>query len=362
MRTTRRTTLGLFAVLAVLAAACGGGDETAEDAADQTEPSAGAATETAQESEDADDEPVRVAWLTATAAAGYPQGMIEAAELAAEDNNVQMQVFDAQFDPQRQFAQCQDAIAQGTFDAVVVLPASSPAMVPCAELAAENDIPLIATNTPVGEDFSTGEPQVEGVTSQVLVPATEAWEAGAEAMAQACEGKDPCYVGVLLINRALALSTIQEQILSETIEQSENMELVGVVEGQAQREGGLTATQDFLQRQPDLDVIVSGSDDMALGAEEAIQSAGMQVGEDVEIVTQGSSYPGIERLRAGTWFATTQSNAETEGRIPIELAAQAARGEEVDSYVNSSEASGLPQILTPEVLEDNPDFEGTFPS
>lgn len=320
------------------------------------------AEETSAPGDATQQETVQIAWLTATLAAGYPQGMLEAAEAAAEEVNAELEVFDAQFDPNAQLAQCQDAIAQGTFDAIVVLPAASPVMVPCAEEAAAAGIPLVATNTPIGDDFSVYEPQVEGVTSQVLVPATVAMEAGGQAVVEACADRDPCYIGAVVINRALALSTIQAEVAEQVAEDNDNIELVGVAEGGAQREGGLTAMQDFLQRQPDFDVLFSGSDDMALGAEEAIQSAGLTVGEDVLIVTQGSSVPGIEALREGRWFATTQSNARTEGALPIELAAMAARGEEVPPFVDSSEASGLPQILTPEVLQDNPDFEGTFPA
>lgn len=308
--------------------------------------------------------PVRVAFLIATTSAGYPRGILQAAKLAAKRNNVSLTVFDAQFNPQKQFAQCQDAISSGRFDAIVTLPAASPAMVPCARLAAAKHIPLISTDTPIGSDLRSGKPSVPGVTAQVLVPAITAFASLKGSVLSACKqmgGGSSCHVGFIIGIKVLALSTPASGLLQQWVKQSGGV-YVGEGEGGYQRGGGLKVMQTLLQKDPGLNVLVSLSDDMALGAEIAMKAVSKTPGQDVLVITQGGSYPGVARLRAGTWFATSVASAESEGRVPIELAVKAVAGKKVPSYVNSSTATGIPQVINKAVLAKYPKFKGTFPA
>lgn len=308
------------------------------------------------------EEAVSIAYLVATEAAGYPQGMLKAAEEAAGENNAEIEVFDAQFNPQEQVSQCQDAVARGTFDAIVTLPAASPAMVACARAAEGKDIPLIATNTPVGTDLENGEPTVPGVTSQVLVPAATVSQTGfQELLPELCEQVDgACKVAFIVGVRALALSGIAEETVKKITSEEPNMELVGVCEGGYQRQGGLGCMQDMLQKDPGVNVLLSMSDDMALGAEGAIRKAGKTPGKDIFVGTQGGSLQSVERIRDGRWYGSVVAPAEPEGAVPVELAAKAARGEEVPTYVDPLEEAGLPLVFDQQNKGEFPDFVGMF--
>lgn len=308
--------------------------------------------------------PVRVAFLIATTSAGYPRGILASARIAAKKHNVSLTVFDAQFNPQKQFAQCQDAISSGRFDAIVTLPAASPAMVPCARLAASKRMPLISTDTPIGSNLKSGKPSIPGVTAQVLVPAIPAFASLKRSVLSACAkvgGGSSCHVGFIIGVKALALSTPASGLLKGWVKQAGGV-YVGEGEGFYQRGGGLKVMQTLLQKDPDLNVLVSLSDDMALGAEIAMKAAGKVPGQDVLILTQGGSYPGVARLRAGTWWATSVASAESEGRVPIEIAVKAVAGKKVPSYVNSSVATGIPQVINKANLKRYPKFKGTFPA
>ena len=307
---------------------------------------------------------VNVAFLIATTSAGYPRGVLNAANKAAKKNNVAITVFDAQFNPQKQFAQCQDAIARKTFQVIVTLPAASPAMVPCARLAKAAGIPLISTDTPIGSNLTTGKPTVPGVTSQVLVPAITAFASLKSSVQSACTrqgGGSNCHVGFIMGVKALALTTPASKLLRSWVKQAGGV-YVGEAEGFYQRGGGLKVMQDLLQKDPGLNVVVSMSDDMAIGAEIAMKAAGKTAGTDVLVLTQGGSYQGVARLRAGTWYATSVVNAESEGGIPIEFAAKLAAGKNVPSYVNSTTAGCTPQIINKAALAKLPKFKGTFPA
>jgi ribose transport system substrate-binding protein len=307
-------------------------------------------------------EPVNVAFLIATTSAGYTRGILTAAKKAAAANDVKLTVFDAQFNPQKQFSQCQDVISGGKFQAIVTLPAASPAMVPCAKLAKQAGIPLITTNVAVGSDLSHYQPLVPGVTSQVLVPATVAWDAVRKPLLAACKAKGGgknCHVGFIMGVKALALTGPASKTIHTW---TKGMTFVGEAEGFYQRGGGLKVMQNLLQKDPELNILVSMSDDMALGAQAAAKAANKKFGTDILVITQGGSVPGVASLRAGTWYATTVSNAETEGRIPIELAAKAARGGKIVRSVDSTKAGGTPQVINKDVLKGLPKFKGTFPA
>jgi ribose transport system substrate-binding protein len=346
-------------VLAFAVAACGDDDD---------EGGGGGSDTAAEDTGGGDtDKPVNIAFLVATEAAGYPQGMIAAAEEKAQEVNATVEVFDAQFNPQKQVSQCQDAIAGGKFDAIVALPAASPPMVACAAQAAAKKIPLISTNTPIGDDLASGESQVPGVTSQVLVPAETAFGAGPDGGAGqlvpgVCEaaGGESCKIAFIIGVRALALTQVADQNMKEVVAGIDGAELVGTCEGGYQRAGGLKCMQDLLQKDPDINVLISLSDDMALGAEGAIKKAGKTPGKDIFIGTQGASVVGIDNIRSGKWFGSILSLAEPEGAIPIELAAKAARGEDVEPYVNPNEATGNPLVFDQNNKDEYPDLVGQF--
>ncbi len=307
-------------------------------------------------------EPVNVAFLIATTSAGFTRGILTAAKKAAAANNVKLTVFDAQFNPQKQFSQCQDVVSGGKFQAIVTLPAASPAMVPCAKLAKEAGIPLITTNVAVGSDLSHYQPLVPGVTAQVLVPATVAWNAVRAPLLAACKAKGGgknCRVGFIMGVKALALTGPANKTIHTW---TKGMTFVGEAEGFYQRGGGLKVMQNLLQKDPELNILVSMSDDMALGAQAAAKAANKKFGTDILVITQGGSFPGVASLRAGTWYATTVSNAETEGRVPIELAAKAVRGVTIPRFVDSTKAGGTPQVINKGVLKGLPKFKGTFPA
>jgi ABC-type sugar transport system substrate-binding protein len=351
------------AALALLASACSGAPAappaatSAPSAAKPEATSAPAAAPTAGA-------PAKIAFLAVTQAAGYMQGISEAAKTAATANNVDLTFFDAQFDPQKQLSQCQDAIAAGTYKAIIVVPAASPALVPCAEDAGKAGIPLISTDAPIGSDLNSSQPQVPGVTAQVMLPAGTGISRWGPVIADACRDHNPCNVMNLIITPAIVLTTLTKNMLDDVVAKNPNVKIVGTCAGNAQRQGGLQCMQDYLQREPDIHVVVSITDDMALGAENALEAAGKTVDRDkgVRMVTAGGSYPGVERLRAGKWYATIVNNAQGEGRIPVELAAKKIRGEQIPTWVNPVEADGLPDVINKETLEKYPDFKGTFPA
>ncbi len=313
------------------------------------------------------DKPVRIAYLLATQAAGYPQGMLAAAKPTAEKLGATLQVFDAQFDPGKQVSQCQDAVSSKKFDVIIALPAASPPMSVCAKAAKAANIPLIATNTPVGSDLASGPPTVDGVVAQVLNPAETSYGAeegkgSHDLLVPMCKQvKGTCTIAYIQGVRALALTAAADASIQKLVKDN-GWKLAGSCEGGYQRQGGLKCMQDLLQKNPNINALFSQSDDMANGAEQAMKAAGKTPGEDILIGTQGASDKGIANIRSGQWFGSILSLAEPEGRIPVELAVKVARGEKIPNYVDPNKATNAPEVLDQTNKDEYPELKGQFKS
>lgn len=342
-------TLGM--VLALAMAACG--DDDADDSAASTSPGSGQDANGAKG--------LRIAFLTATNAAPFPQAEVQNAERIAKEQGAKLEVFDAQFDPQKQASQCQDAMTSNSFDAVIVLPAAGPVLVPCAQQAERAGIPLIAVNSPIGADFTKVEPTVPGVTAQVLRPAKEQEEVVAQAAVNACADQDPCNVGVIIGPRALPFSAMLDAAIKDAAKANPQLKIAGIVEGDFSPDSGTKAAQNLLQKEPALNVLVALSDDMALGAELALSRAGKKPGDDILIIGQGASVAGVKKVRAGAWYGTTPSLAETEARLGFDLAVKAARKQQISNPgIHSNKSAGLPLILDQSNKDKYPDFIGQW--
>ena len=365
----RRLRGGAGAVVALVLAgvalsACGSSSSsptTATTAAGTGTNTTGAATTTAGSGKT-----VNIAYLLATEAAGYPLGMKAAAEAVAPQYHANIQFFDAQFNPATQVSQCEDAITKGTFQAIVALPAASPPMTVCARLAQQHHIPLIATNTPIGDNLTQTAPTVPGVTSQVLVPATTFFGPNATdgsgqllpAMCHAASGHK-CRLAVIIGNPALALTAPVEKTVNE-LATKYGWQVVGFCTGNYQRQGGATCMQDFLQKAPNLNSVMSLSDDMAQGATQVLERAGKVLGKDVVIGTQGGSYEGVPLIRQGKWFGSILSLAKPEGAIPVKLAVEAANGQKIPNAVDPNAEDHLPLVFDQLNKNQYPDFAGYF--
>ena len=85
--------------------------------------------------------------------------------------------------------------------------------------------------------------------------------------------------------------------------------------------------------------MVSNNDDMALGAIDALERAGIR---DVNVVGIDGTIPGTEALEAGKLLGTVSANKEVYAGAIMELAASCALGQELpDSYRLTAVGKGL---------------------
>jgi ribose transport system substrate-binding protein len=301
-------------------------------------------------------ETIQIAFFGFAAANAFAQATWDGIQEASDLLCAEARFFDPNFDSATQVAQIQDAIVTGEFEAFVVQSNDGNAVVPVVREAVQEGIVVVGEFTPIGTDYGSIEPQVEGMTSYVGVSITENGEGLGTLAQMACEelGASPCQVAYLEGFRALPLDNARTSAVMDVLEGDENIEVVTSVEGGYTQASGLAAAQDVLQAHPDVNVIVGSSQAIA-GAEQAVDDAG-RTGE-VMLIGNGAPRQAVQAVKEGRWFAVWLDAERDAGKKAAELAIRAARGEEVPSSFNANTLLETPFGTAENIPED---FEGQW--
>ena len=297
--------------------------ETTDDEGTSVEaPAEEAATTAAEAPDDEPSEteepaaPTRIAYLSASSANTFLLASVGEMQRLADENNIELVEFDAQFNADLQTTQFQDAVASGRYDGIILVALNGPGLVPDVEAALDAGLEVVLFNQIVGDDLSTNEPQVEGIAASILAPPVVTGERAGRLTIQACAGLDPCRVVYIFGIRGIPLDVALRQGFDSVVAGESNIEVVAEGEGQyLGPEGGINAIQDILQAQPDFDVVV-GADQPLQGIELVLTDEGKL--NDVSLIGLGGSSPAIEGVRDGRWFATVFYAPASEGRLAME--------------------------------------------
>lgn len=304
-----------------------------------------------------------VVFLAASSQNGYNQAVYEgienkAAELADELGvTVDVRIQDGQFDANTQLSQLQNAGTTGQADGIIVVPHDGPALNAAFPLG--NELPVVTVLNPVGPDVAEMEPQVEGVISTVASPPANGATLQAESAVEYCEDIDPCKIGLLagLLNSPLDIERIEAW--EAVLEEHDNIEIVGTVEGAYDRDQSLTAVSNLLQAHSDIDGIISNADQQTLGAQIALENAGVDP-SNVFLTGGGGTQEAVEAVLDGTWTNDFLNFPVSMGEAALEQLVNSLRGEEVQTVVDADSLVDLGPIATREDLEANPDFTGEW--
>jgi ribose transport system substrate-binding protein len=330
----------LLTVILLLAACNSGDGETDGAAADE-------------------DQPVTVAVFLASAANTYSQAQLEGAEDAAEELNATVEFFDGEFDSSKQFTQIQDAIQSGRFDAFVVSANDGNAMVPVIEEAIAADIKVACALAPCGDDLTTLEPQVENLVAHAGTTFPDNGAQIANLVVEACGDRDPCnvaYIPGLLESAPYEVARLDG--LESVLDEHDNIEVVATQEGGYLAEPALKVTEDLLQSRQDIHVIASSGDQMIVGAEQAVEDAGLT--DQIALVGNGASRIGVKAIQEGRWYGSPVYMPYTEGKEATDRVIRAARGEDLEGEaINTDDFSSVGPVVTKENADEyEPEWEG----
>jgi ribose transport system substrate-binding protein len=274
----------------------------------------------------AQDDPIEVAYLSASSANTWLGASKAAMDEVAAANGITITEFDAQFDPALQTTQLQDAIAANRYDGMIVVALAGSAVIPDLEAAAEAGMKIVGLNQVIGDDFTTADPQTPVLSASVMEPPFQRGERIGRLTLMACDGLDPCDVVYFYGIKGIPLDVAVRQGFDSVVEGS-TVNIVAEGEGQyLGPDAGLAAMQDILVSTPEFDVVV-GADQSMQGAEIALTDAGIL--DQVKIIGFGGSSVALDAVKEGRWFGELVGAPATEGRLAMEALVEAFNGTDI---------------------------------
>jgi len=139
-----------------------------------------------------------------------------------------------------------------------------------------------------------------------------------------------------------APATDRQKGFQEIIKDMPGMKMLDSQSGDFTRDGGKKVMEAFLKKYgKEITAVYAHNDDMAIGAIQAIEEAGMKPGTDIKIVSVDAVRGAFEAMIAGKLNATIECNPLLGPQF-YEMALKAVNGETLPKWVPSKEGIYLP--------------------
>jgi ribose transport system substrate-binding protein len=126
----------------------------------------------------------------------------------------------------------------------------------------------------------------------------------------------------------LPLETARLEGFESVVGEHDNISMTVTSAGEYLAETALPVAQDILQANPEIDVIASSGDQMIVGAEQAVEDAGLT--GQVALIGNGGGQTAADAIAEGRWFGTAAAYPRSEGEISADYVIRAIRGEEIE--------------------------------
>lgn len=234
-----------------------------------------------------------------------------------ENKDVNVVLGNGEQDAATQMAIVEDWIQQ-KFDVICVKAVDVDAAASMAKKCNEAGIPFVAVQDPI-ENSDVNVQQDSKTCGQTQM------EAAIEAMGGS--GKVAYMSGV----PGTLVSNNREEGSMAALEKYPDVELVANEVGNWLREEAMTVVETWVQAGMEFDAIVCACDEMAIGAEIALESAGAR--EGVVIAGIDGTVDALEMMLDGKLDVTMYADPEALAREPLETAVKIINGEKVDDYM-----------------------------
>lgn len=247
-------------------------------------------------------------------------------DYAKSVNGVTLQIEDAQNDISKQQNEIENFIASGV-DAIIVNTVDTDATLAMSKLAAEAGVPLVFVNR-------------QPVNLSAL-PANQAFVGSDEAQAGSLEAGEVCKrlggkgnVVIMMGELQTQSARVRTQAAEETLAKPGCSD-IKVVEKQTakyMRPEGINLMSNWLSAGVKFNGVISNNDEMALGAIQAMKSAGLPMKNFVVAGVDGTQ-DALATIASGDMAATVFQNAAGQGRGAVDTVLKLVKGEKVDQTV-----------------------------
>lgn len=272
----------------------------------------------------------RIGYSCSNFADTFQTYIVDAARAEAEASGVGLTVLDAKEDVALQARHVEKMLADGV-EALIVVPVDTSAVEELVAMAAASQVPLIFVNrNPFVGELPPGN---------CYVIATDAFVEGETQMNYAAPVIGPMGHVVILQGILANEATLSRTEGVRSVIQMSYPELTIMAEtsGNWQRNQGKDIMRGWLAElgRENIDAVISNNDDMALGALDALEEAGIH---DVVVVGIDAIPEALRAIRDGRMAGTVLQNPVLQGKGAVEIAVRALNGEtQAQNVILSSE-------------------------
>lgn len=240
----------------------------------------------------------------------------EGAEEQANEMDATLTVADAQNDAAKQVNDVEDMIQKG-MDLILINPTDSEAVGAAVQAANDAGIPVIT----VDRNAETGE-----VVAHVASDNVAGGQLAGDYMVELV-GEGQKVVELEGIPGASATRD-RGQGFNEAIDGK--LEVVAKQSANFDRAEGLTVMENILQDNKDIVAVFAHNDEMALGAVQALEAAGMS---DVKVIGFDATDDAVKAVEGETMAATVAQKPAEIGKLGVEAAINHLKGETVEENI-----------------------------
>lgn len=265
-------------------------------------------------------------------------------EEAAKKAGAKAVIINAQGSSQEQANAIQDLISQGV-DAVGFMPVDSVSAQSFADTLTKAGLPSGSVAVPVGDAKRAFEDVYPNLNVLVAPNDTTMGQQSAKLAADLLKGvQGTAKIAIVEGDPSLQLVKWRSEGFRKGLDESGlKYEIVAAQPTDWTPEKGEAVCQNFLTAHPDLNLIFSHADDMAIGCARAVSSSG----KDVHIVaTSGGSKLGNAAIVAGEVVGSTCVQFSKEGRLLFEALHDAVTGKD-------TKKARLVAVETPTITKGN---------
>ncbi|MGB8711648.1 MAG: ribose ABC transporter substrate-binding protein RbsB [Onishia taeanensis] len=260
----------------------------------------------------------RIALVVSTLNNPFFVTMQEGAEQRAEALGHELIVLDSGNDAARELSNVEDALSRD-IDLLLMNPTDSDAAVSSVRSANARNVPVITLDRSANGGRVASHIASDNVAGGQLAGGFIAEQLGGEGQIVQLEG----------VPGASATRDRGEGFMAAT-EAAPGLELVASQPANFNRTEGLNVMENLLQAHPDIQAVFAQNDEMALGAQRALQASGK---DDVILVGFDGTDAGVQAVKDGLMDATIAQRPALIGALGINTADALLKGESVEANI-----------------------------
>lgn len=246
----------------------------------------------------------------------------DGARQAAEDLGVDVQVIDGNNDPSRQVQAIENLITQRV-NGIIVIAIDVEGIKPAVEAARDAGIPVVAIDAKVDVPPANAFIGVDNYGAGVL-----AGEYTANFVREQMNGS--ATIGIVGALNSFIQNQRRDGFV-DTVDAVEGIEVVSTVDGQNVQEVALTAAENLVTANPNLDIIYATGEPALIGVIAAVEAQGRA--DDIKVIGWDLTEQALRGIDEGFVQAVVQQNPYQEGYEAVRALLAINDGEDVEEEI-----------------------------